>query len=233
MSDARKTEPSVSWPSQDPEGRPVQFSSRGFHPREDEMTPVLSGRTVRLEPLSKSHLDGLCTIGLDPEVTRLMTTPLKTRQAMEGFIDDALRDRGSGDAVPFATVLIDTGGGGRIVGTTRFGSVDAANRRMEIGWTWLGKDYQRSGVNTEAKYLMLRHAFEEWRALRVELKTDSLNAPSRAAILRIGAIQEGVFRNHVVTSEGRVRHTVYFSILAEEWPRVKSHLEMLMTRHSS
>lgn len=222
------TEGSVAWPSHDPEGRPVRFSSRGIRPRPDELAPVLGGKTIRLEPLSESHLDGLCAIGLDSEVTRLTTAPLKTRFDIEGFVRDALHDQEAGRAVPFATILVGGEGRGRVVGTTRFGSIDAVNRRMEIGWTWIGREWQRTGVNTEAKYLMLRHAFEEWGALRVELKTDSLNERSRAAILRIGATQEGVFRNHMVTSECRVRHSVYFSILADEWPRVKSHIEMLM-----
>jgi len=149
---------------------------------------------------------------------------------MEEFVHDALVERDAGRAVPFATVLVKSVGADRVVGTTRFGAIDAANRRLEIGWTWIGREWQRTGVNTEAKYLMLRHAFEVWGALRVELKTDSLNARSRAAILRIGATQEGVFRNHMVTRDGRVRNSVYFSIVAEDWQAVKSRIELLMDR---
>ena len=109
-------------------------------------------------------------------------------------------------------------------------SIDRANRRMEIGSTWIGLPWQRTRVNTEAKYLMLCHAFEERGCLRIEFKTDSLNERSRAALLRIGAVQEGVFRSHVITDEGRIRHSVYFSITADEWPAVRLHLEALLER---
>jgi RimJ/RimL family protein N-acetyltransferase len=115
-------------------------------------------------------------------------------------------------------------GSGRAIGGTRFGNIDRGNRRLEIGWTWIGLRWQRTAVNTEAKHLVPRHAFETLGAMRVEPKTDSLNERSRRAILRLGAVEKGTFRKHMVTESGRVRHTVYFSIVDEEWPGVKARL---------
>jgi RimJ/RimL family protein N-acetyltransferase len=159
-----------------------------------------------------------------------MTITMKTLDDMNRYVRSALAAREAGNAIPFVTILQSPGAADRIVGTTRFMEIDRNNRRMEIGATWLGKEWQRSRVNTEAKYLMLRHAFEELKSIRIELKTDSLNVRSRKAILRIGAVQEGVFRNHVITEQGRIRHSVYFSIVAEDWPAVKSRLEAMLER---
>ena len=117
---------------------------------------------------------------------------------------------------------------GQAIGSTRYGNIDRTHHRVEIGWTWVAPAWQRSVVNTEVKYLLLRHAFETLSCIRVELKTDSLNERSRAAILRIGAREEGTFRNHMITSSGRIRHTVYFSIVDSEWPAVRSRLQSLM-----
>jgi RimJ/RimL family protein N-acetyltransferase len=220
----------MDWPRVDPDGRSVGFTERDPRPRPDEMRPMLSGKAVRLEPLQEAHIDALCGIGLDPEVTRFMPDAMKTRGDMARFVGNALAAREAGKAIPFVTILQSPGDADRIVGTTRFMEIDRTNRRMEIGATWLGKQWQRSRVNTEAKYLMLRHAFEELKSIRIELKTDSLNVRSRAAILRIGAVQEGVFRNHVITEEGRIRHSVYFSIVAEDWPAVKTRLEAMLAR---
>ena len=191
---------------------------------------MLSGKAVRLEPLEEEHVDALCSIGFDPEITRFMPVTMKTRDDMARYVGSALADREAGKAIPFVTILQGHGAADRIVGTTRFMEIDRYNRRMEIGATWLGKQWQRSRVNTEAKYLMLRHAFEELKSIRIELKTDSLNERSRAAILRIGAVQEGVFRNHVITDQGRIRHSVYFSIVAEDWPAVRTRLEAMLER---
>ena len=110
----------------------------------------------------------------------------------------------------------------------KYGALSNDTGRVEIGWTWIARPWQRTALNTEAKYLMLRHAFETLGALRVELKTDALNARSRAAILRIGALEEGVLRKHAVTESGRVRDTVYFSVIDDEWPRVKARLEQML-----
>ena len=124
--------------------------------------------------------------------------------------------------MPFATIELSSG---RPIGSTRFGNVDLVNRRVEIGWTWVGRPWQRSAVNTEAKLLMLGHAFEHLRCNRVEFKTDSLNEASRNALLGIGAKEEGTLRNHMVTESGRLRHSVYYSVVVEEWPAVREHLE--------
>ena len=190
--------------------------------------PVLEGPGIRLEPLREDHLDGLCGIGLDPEISRLMPSGLTTREQMAAFIRDALAARAALGAIPFVTVLLSDGPQARIVGTTRFMNIDSRSRRMEIGATWIGKAWQRKRVNTEAKYLMLRHAFETLQCIRIEFKTDSLNDRSRAALRRIGAVQEGVFRNHLITAEGRIRHSVYFSITGEEWPKVRESLERML-----
>jgi len=142
-------------------------------------------------------------------------------------VRSATAARDARSSIPFVAALEADG---TVVGTTRFMSIDPANRRMEIGSTWIGLPWQRTRVNTEAKYLMLRHAFEVLGCLRIEFKTDSLNVRSRAALLRIGAVQEGIFRSHVITAEGRVRHSVYFSITAEDWPSVRGRLEGFLSR---
>ncbi len=141
---------------------------------------------------------------------------------MAAYIEAALNEQERGLALPFAIVEKATG---RAIGSTRYANIDRMHHRVEIGWTWVARDWQRTPMNTEAKYLLLRHAFETLGCMRVELKTDSLNERSRAAILRIGAREEGIFRNHMITASGRVRHTVYFSIIDSEWPAVKARLE--------
>lgn len=216
------------WPTTDPDGRPVRFTDRSPRPRPEEFEPVLQGAAVRLEPMRESHVEALCAIGLDPALTRLTPRPIRTKEQMADFVRAAVAARQARSAIPFVTVLLDGGSPGTVVGATRFMSIDPANRRMEIGSTWIGIPWQRTRVNTEAKFLMLRHAFEVLGSLRIEFKTDSLNVRSRAALLRIGAVQEGVFRSHVITAEGRIRHSVYFSVTAEEWPDRKSRLEAML-----
>lgn len=190
------------------------------------MTPLdtvtLSGNVVRLEPLSLEHLDGLCEVGLDPELWRLSTVALRTEEHMHKYVEEALRWHELGTALPFATIEQSSG---RVIGSTRFANIDGHNHRGEIGWTWIAQPWQRTAVNTEAKYLMLKYAFESLGFIRVELKTDSLNERSRNAILRIGAKEEGFFRNHMICDTGRVRHSVYFSIIDSDWPEVKAWLE--------
>jgi RimJ/RimL family protein N-acetyltransferase len=161
-------------------------------------------------------------VGLDDELWRWIPQAVGTPDEMRAYIETALEGQAAGTALPFATIVRATG---RAIGSTRFANIDRANHHVEIGWTWLGKKWQRTAANTEAKYLMLRHAFETWRCLRVEFKTDSLNERSRAALLRIGAKEEGIFRNHVITWTGRIRHSVYYSIIASEWPAVKAQLQ--------
>ncbi|HEY3120759.1 MAG TPA: GNAT family protein [Vicinamibacteria bacterium] len=188
-----------------------------------QIEPVtLGGEHVRLEPLRREHVDALCGVGLDPEIWRWTQSQVGDRERMRDYVDTALRWQAEGTALPFVTVekASET-----VVGSTRFGNIDRANRRVEIGWTWLGRPWQRTACNTEAKYLMLRHAFETWGCVRVEFKTDALNERSRAALLRIGAREEGTLRKHMVTASGRLRDSVYFSILDDEWPAVKKRLE--------
>jgi RimJ/RimL family protein N-acetyltransferase len=186
---------------------------------------ILEGSHVRLEPLAKAHLAGLTQVGLEEELWRWIPVPVRTAEEMGAYIDTALEEQKRGVSLPFALIERATG---RAIGSTRYGNIDRAHRRAEIGWTWVAREWQRTAVNTEAKYLLLRHAFETLGSIRVELKTDSLNEKSRAAILRIGAQEEGIFRNHMITAGGRIRHTVYFSILDCEWPAVKARLESLL-----
>jgi RimJ/RimL family protein N-acetyltransferase len=187
------------------------------------VSPVtLEGRHVRLEPLARAHLAGLSEVALDEELWRWIPTPVRTREEMAAYIETALNEQEQGTSLPFAIVEKATG---RAIGSTRFGNIDRTHHRVEIGWTWVAREWQRTAMNTEAKYLLLKHAFETLGCMRVELKTDSLNERSRAAILRIGAREEGIFRNHMITASGRIRHTVYFSIIDSEWPAVKARLE--------
>jgi len=183
---------------------------------------TLEGRHVRLEPLSLAHQDGLCAVGLDAELWRWAQTSLVTPADMRAYIETALAWQAQGTALPFAILARATG---QVVGSTRYANIERADRRLEIGWTWIARAAQRTPVNTEAKYLLLRHAFEVLECIRVEFKTDVLNERSRAALLRIGAKQEGVLRSHMITASGRVRDSVYFSIVAAEWPAVKAGLE--------
>jgi RimJ/RimL family protein N-acetyltransferase len=183
---------------------------------------ILEGRYVRLEPLSAEHTTGLAEIGLDEDLWKWIPTPVRTLEEMRAYVQTALTEQANGSALPFA--LIEKASN-RATGSTRYGNIERAHYRLEIGWTWVARKWQRSAINTEAKYLLLRHAFETLKCIRVELKTDSLNDRSRAAILRIGAQEEGTFRNHMITASGRIRHTVYFSILDSEWPDVKNRLE--------
>ena len=186
------------------------------------MPVVLEGAHVRLEPLSRGHLPGLCAIGLEQELWRWIPTPVQTTDDMAAYVELALKEQANGLSLPFAQIEKSAG---RVIGSTRYMNIEKTHHRAEIGCTWIGREWQRTAVNTESKYLLLRHAFETLGCMRVELKTDALNEKSRAAILRIGAKEEGTFRNHMITSSGRIRQTVYFSIVDSEWPGVKSELE--------
>ena len=182
---------------------------------------VLHGRHVRLEPLSLAHVPRLVAIGLDPTLWQWIPHPVRDEAGMHAYVAAALDEQKRGVSLPFA--IVDAGDG-TVAGSTRYGNIDLANKRVEIGWTWLGQRFQRTPMNTEAKLLLLRHAFDTLGLHRVELKTDALNMQSRTAILRIGAIEEGTFRKHVLTASGRWRDSVYFSILDTEWPAVKTRL---------
>lgn len=183
---------------------------------------TLEGRYVRLEPLALSHLAELYEAAQDKELWRYTTSVIEKPEDLRDYIETALRWQQEGTALPFATVDKQSG---RAVGSTRYAAIDRLNHHLEIGWTWIATDYQRTYVNTEAKYLMLGHAFEALSCLRVEFKTDSLNEKSRRALLRIGAKEEGTFRKHMIMPGGRIRHSVYYSIIDTEWPVVKAGLE--------
>ena len=188
---------------------------------------ILTGTVARLEPLGREHLDALADVGLDPVLWRWIGFPVRTKDDLRRYIEDALRDRAAGRAMPFAILEAATG---RPVGSTRFGNIDLFNRRVEIGWTWVAPAWQRTAMNTEAKLLLLEHAFDRLGCNRVEFKTDSLNTQSRGALLGIGAVEEGTLRNHMVTESGRLRHTVYFSVIRDEWPAVRERLQERLVR---
>ena len=188
---------------------------------------TLEGKYVRLEPLSMSHLPDLSEIGLDPELWRWTMNIVRTPDELRTYVKTALEEQGRGVSLPFAIVERKSNAA---IGSTRFGNITHEHHRLEIGWTWIGRWWQRTPVNTEAKYLLLKHAFETLEAIRVEFKTDSLNAKSRAALLRIGAQEEGTFRNHMLTYSGRIRHTVYYSIINVDWPQVRAGLEEKLSR---
>jgi RimJ/RimL family protein N-acetyltransferase len=193
-----------------------------------EIHPItLEGRAVRLEPLSLAHHAQMCEAGLDFDLWHWIPQNVRTPEDMRSYIEQALGEQARGTSLPFATI---DQASGKVIGSTRYMNIDVSNLRVEIGSTWLAKPWQRTSANTEAKYLMLRHAFEKFGCIRVELKTDSLNQRSRDAILRLGAKEEGTLRNHMLTWTGRIRHTVYFSIIDAEWPEVKARLEGMLAR---
>lgn len=188
---------------------------------------VLEGRVVRLEPLTEAHWPGVLAIGLEPAIWRWTIDNVSAEADLRSWFDAALQAHSTGAAVVFATVDRATG---RVAGSTRFGNFNEANRRAEIGWTWLGVPWQRTATNTEAKYLMLCHAFERWGLVRVELKTDALNEASRRAIRRIGAREEGIFRRYQVSQGGRMRDTAWYAVTDLDWPEVRLHLKDLLNR---
>ena len=188
---------------------------------------VLEGDFVRMEPMTLEHHAGLTAVGLDPEIWRFTLVVVQTPEEMRGYMDAALELQRGGTTLPFVTIERSSG---QIVGSTRFGNYDSANRRIEIGWTWIAPRWQRTAINTEAKYLMLSHAFEKLHCVRVELKTDVLNTRSRKAMLRIGAKEEGVLRKHSLVWDGRYRDSIYYSILDDEWATVKQELEKMLIR---
>jgi len=188
---------------------------------------TLEGSVTRLEPLSLKHIVGLTAIGLDADIWRWMPTAIQTPGEMRGYVERALAARDGGTEMPFATIERSSG---RVIGGTRYMNIEPHHRRLEIGFTWIAPAWQGTAINTEAKLLMLTHAFNALGARRVEFKTDSLNEKSRAALLGIGAKEEGTMRNHMVTDSGRRRHSVYFSVIEEEWPQVRQHLESRLAR---
>jgi RimJ/RimL family protein N-acetyltransferase len=194
------------------------------------VAPVtLEGTRVRLEPLSMDHFPALARIAFDRQVWKWMNDPMETEEHLRNYISSALSAASSGTAMPWVT---HSKADDRIVGSTRFADIQTRHRTLEIGWTWLHPGDQRSGINVEAKYLQLRHAFEVMGARRVAFKTHHLNIKSQTAIQALGAKHEGIFRNHVIQSDGSTRHSYWYSIIEEDWPEVKRNLERRMQAHS-
>jgi RimJ/RimL family protein N-acetyltransferase len=192
-----------------------------------DLTGTLTGKHVRLEPLALTDVARLwgAAAADHAAIFRWYTHPVPDQAAMCAWVEKALSEQERGLSVPFITIDQRSH---EVAGSTRFMSIDRENRNLEIGSTWLAPRFQRTAINTEAKYLMLRHAFEVWGCVRVQLKTDALNAKSRAAIARLGAKEEGTLRAHLVRHDGSLRDSVLFSILASEWPDIKRRLEGML-----
>ncbi len=189
---------------------------------------TLSGKIVRLEPLSLEHVPGLAVTGRDESIWKFMRYgAVTTEPKMRRFVNHLLAAQARGTDLPFAVIYLATE---KAIGMTRYMNIEPANRALEIGGTWYAVDFQRTGVNTECKFLLLRHAFEVLDCVRVQIKTDLRNERSQRAIERIGAVREGVLREHMILPDGTLRSSVYYSILAAEWPEVKNRLAGLMER---
>jgi RimJ/RimL family protein N-acetyltransferase len=194
-----------------------------------DISPVrLEGVYVCLEPLRLDHVAALWRAGAEADIWRYMPYTMRSEEDMYRFMAAELAKQQAGLVYRFVTIARSIP---QPVGSTSYLNIDRQHRRLEIGGTWITPAWQRSAINTEAKYLQLTHAFEALGCLRVEFKTDSLNLKSRQALARIGAVEEGTFRNHMIMPDGRRRHSVYFSIIDSEWPTVKAHLERLLSSH--
>lgn len=192
------------------------------------LEPVtLDGNRVRLEPLSLEHVPGLAELAMDPAIWRWTLARPTDEAGLHDWAKAAIGGRDAGTELPFVTIDRATD---RPIGSSRYMNIVHEHRRLEIGWTWVGRAWQRTGANREAKLLMLSHAFDTLGCRRVEFKTDSLNEPSRTALLGIGATFEGIFRNHMVMPEGRMRHSAWYSVIDEEWPAVRARLEASLAR---
>jgi RimJ/RimL family protein N-acetyltransferase len=194
-----------------------------------EVNPViLTGNHVRLEPMTEAHIPALAEIGVGQDFWDFMLYGrMDSEEDMQGWVLDILSRAEPGTDVPFVAIHLASG---RVAGATRYLNIMPKDRGLEIGGTWYGLEFQRTPVNTECKYLLLRHAFETLGCIRVQLKTDLRNERSQRAIERIGAVKEGILRNHMILPDGRYRHSVFYSILDTEWPTVKSRLEEMLKR---
>jgi RimJ/RimL family protein N-acetyltransferase len=197
-----------------------------------QVEPItLEGQVVRLEPLAVSHVPDLAAVGLDERIWRYMLYGnINTKAKMLAFVRDMLSRQARGTDLPFAVIYQDTD---CAIGCTRYLEIRPPHRGLEIGGTWYGVAFQRTAVNTESKYLLLQHAFETLGCIRVQFKTDTRNVRSQRAIERLGAVKEGVFRQHMITPEGRTRDSVYYSILDQQWPAVKASLAAMLARSPS
>jgi N-acetyltransferase len=195
----------------------------------DWVQPVtLTGKYVRLEPMSVDHTAALAEIGVGQNFWDFMLYGnMNTEEDMYNWVQDILSRAEKGTDMPFVAIQLESG---RVAGATRYLNIMPKDRGLEVGGTWYGPEFQRTAVNTECKYLLLRHAFETLRCIRVQLKTDLRNERSQKAIERIGAVREGVLRNHMILPDGRYRHSVFYSILDTEWPEVRERLEKILER---
>ena len=192
------------------------------------VTPVtLIGRRIRMEPLEERHLDDLARVAADDAVFRWITNKPMDETALRAWYDQTKASADAALEVPFATIDL---GSGRAIGSSRYMTIAPEHRRLEIGWTWLGTAFQRTGINREAKLLQLTHAFETLGAERVEFKTHARNVASRTALLGIGATFEGVLRHHTIMPDGSNRDSAFYGVIAPEWPQVKERLEALVDR---
>lgn len=192
---------------------------------------ILQGKYVRLEPMGEEHIPGLAEIGVGQDFWDFMLYgDMKTEADMRNWVLDILEREKKGRDLPFVAVHLQSG---RVAGATRYLNIMPKDRGLEVGGTWYGPEFQRTAVNTECKYLLLTHAFETLKAIRVQIKTDSLNLRSQKAIERIGAVKEGVLRNHMILPDGRIRHSVFYSIVDSEWAGVKKNLETMLARYES
>jgi RimJ/RimL family protein N-acetyltransferase len=191
---------------------------------------TLEGSWARLEPLGEEHVDDLVVAADEDEIWTWMPVRLKTADDIRSWMAAAHANQAKGTALPFAIIDRATG---KAVGSTRYMDIQPANRGLEIGWTWLSKQVRRTSINTECKYLLLRHAFDDQGAIRVQLKTNARNERSRTAILRIGAQFEGILRQQMILPDGSYRDSAYYSIIDREWPEVKSRLERMLAGEPS
>jgi RimJ/RimL family protein N-acetyltransferase len=189
-----------------------------------KVEPVtLMGKFVRLEPLSKAHVPSLAKVGLEPEIWRFMRYgKVETEGQLGVWVQELLNLQAHGTDLPFAVIYLASG---NAIGCTRYLHIDSPSRSLEIGGTWYGLEYQGTLVNTECKYILLKHAFETLECIRVWFKADTRNLRSMRALERIGAIKEGVLRNHMILPGGFIRDSIVYSLLPEEWPQVKNKLE--------
>lgn len=189
----------------------------------------LTGENVELIPLAPSHREGLLMAASDGKLWDLWFTQVPSEKSIDSYIDQALNERAGGNSIPFTIIGREQN---QIIGSTRYLNIEQPHKRLEIGNTWYANSFQRTGVNTECKYLLLTHAFEKLDCIAVEFRTHWHNYRSRNAILRLGAKQDGVLRNHRIDGEGNLRDTVVFSIIQGEWPTVKRSLEFQMTKYA-
>jgi len=196
----------------------------------EKTVPILTGKIVRLEPLSEAHIQGLTVAGADEAIWENMRYGMVTTlPKMRAWVLDMLSRKEMVGDIPFAVYHIEMK---CVVGATRYMNIDSSARGLEIGGTWYATELQRTGVNTECKYLLLKYAFENLKYIRVQIKTDILNIRSQRSIERFGATKEGILRNHIIRRDGSYRDSVFYSVIESEWPAVKTHLEALQARYT-